>query len=86
MPIKVKNAYRVTVYVAEEDYKFDISGELTKEQLATMTKDVVDPDPEDKLAGVIYRQEWILSDDPECKGCETPALNEIVSRSWRIIG
>jgi hypothetical protein len=84
MPIKVKNAYRVTVYVAEEDYKFDISGELTEEQMATMTKDVVDP--EDKLAGFICRQEWILSDDPECKGCETPQLNELVARSWRIIG
>ena len=87
MPIHVENAYTVLVVVAEEDYRFDVSGELSGTQMAQMMKDIYDPDPKDEqMARFVWMEKWLMSESDEGKNCVDPSVHEILNRSWRYIG
>ena len=86
MPIHVANSYTVLVAVAEEDYRFDLSDELSGTQMAQMMKDIYDPTKDDHVAGFVWMEKWLKSESDEGKNCVGPEVHEILNRSWRIIG
>lgn len=85
MPIKVNDAIEITVLVAEEDYRYNLFewNEMTEPQKALAQREAYE---HSGAAMSIYMQRWMLrSDDNEHHSLQA-SLNELMGRSWKVIG
>ena len=86
MATKHINIITVTVLVAEEDYKHDLSmwDTLTKDQQNECMRDAYTPDKDDEYASLIFIQKWLIRQG-EPVHCLQASLNELMKRTWRVI-
>jgi len=87
-PVRVRNAIEITVLVAENDYKHNLSEwhDLTKDQQEECERDATCPSKDDESAALIYIQKWIIREDVSEHKCLQASLNELMGRSWIVIG
>jgi len=86
MATKQINIITVTVLVAEEDYKHDLSmwDTLTKDQQNECMRDAYTPAKDDEYASLIFIQKWLIRQG-EPVHCLQASLNELMKRTWRVI-
>lgn len=85
MPIKVTDAIEITVLVAEEDYKFNLDewSDLPPSAHATCLRDVYSDEGDARL---IFTQHWVIRHNQNEQTCLQASLNELMARTWVVIG
>ena len=87
MSTKTSDIIELTVLVAEEDYKHNLSmwDNLTKDQQNECFRDAYTPSKDDEYAALIYIQRWLIRTDEHIQHCLQASLNEMVKRTWRVV-
>ena len=87
MSTKTTDIIELTVLVAEEDYKHDLSmwDNLTKDQQNECFRDAYTPSKDDEYASLIHIQRWLIRKDENIQHCLQASLNEMVKRTWRVV-
>lgn len=87
MATKETNIINVTVLVAEEDYKHDLSmwDTLTKDQQNECFRDAYTPSKDDEYAALIQIQKWLIRQGTNEAHCLQASLNELMKRTWKLV-
>ena len=87
MPTKVTSTIEITVLVAEEGYKHDLSmwDNLTNDQQNECLRDAYTPSKDDERAGLIQIQRWLIRQGSNEVHCLQASLNELMKRTWKLI-
>lgn len=86
MATKLTNIIEITVLVAEEDYKYNLSNwdNLTKDQQNECFRDAYTPAKDDEYANLIQIQKWLIPQGTDERLCLQASLNGLMARTWRV--
>jgi len=87
MATKATDIVEITVLVAEEDYKYNLSNWhlMTNDQQNECLRDAYTPAKDDEYATLIQIQQWLIPQEADERHCLQASLNELMGRTWRVV-